>query len=446
MALPIPVIPVLVNPKLSPWSHENALSFYETMHMPAFPAPTKFPIVKPATDPLKLMKALEWHGNKDVRVVNRPRPIITERRDVIVQVTSATVCGSDLHLYHAEFQGLEKGDILGHEAVGFVESVGPDVLTLKVGDRVVVSAIISCGDCSFCKAGTFSLCDNTNPSTTMEALYGHRTSGIFGYSHLTGGYDGTQAEFVRVPIGDMNCLKIPLGLRDEQVLGLSDITCTGWHANVMGGVSEGNVVAVWGLGPVGLMACMWAKFRGASRVIGIDSIPERLALAKARLGIEVINFVEDDPVAMLKTIVPNPGPDVCIDCVGFRYTKTLAHATQRTTRLETDSPEVLTECIKACRKGGTISVIGDYYNVANAFPIGPFMEKGLCMRGGQLFCQSYWVDLLNYIQQGRVDPSFVFSHVFPLEQIDQAYGIFDRKEAGLIKPIIKTAAAPVPSR
>jgi len=391
-------------------------------------------------DPNHKMSALEWHGNKDVRVVQRFRPAITEPRDIIVRVTTSTVCGSDLHLYHKEFDGLEPGDILGHEAVGIIENVGPEVKNFKVGDRVVISAVISCGECFYCKQKQMSLCLSTNPDPRLDAVYGQRLSGIFGYSHLLGGYEGCQAEFVRVPIGDVNCLKIPDTLSDAKAILLSDIACTGWHANELAEVCEGQTVAVWGCGPVGLMTMMWAKFRGASRIIAIDCLPYRLQLAKDKFGAEIIDFSKTDVVSALHNLLPL-GADVCIEAVGFRYTKSPTHASQRAAKLETDTPEILTEVIKCTRNGGHIAVVGDYYNLANAFPIGALMEKGLTFRGSQVYVQKYWQQLMEYFVQGKVDPSFVISHEMPLEKTDEAYRIFDQKQDGAIKILLKAQQA-----
>jgi len=406
-----------------------------------------FPKTKPLTDPSKTMIALEWHGDQDVRVVERPRVMITEPKDALVRVTTTTICGSDLHLYHKEFSGLYAGDILGHECMGIVEQIGSEVKNVKVGDRVVVSAVICCGQCDYCKRGEVSLCDYTNPSKEMETMYGHRLSGIFGYSHLLGGYDGGQAEYVRVPLADNTCLKISNNnLRDEQVLFLSDIACTGWHANELGQVKKGDVVAVWGCGPVGLMAQMWAKFRGASRVIAIDCIPNRLQLAQKQLGSEIINFEQQDPIKALKELLgPLNGPDVCIEAVGFRFPKSIIEKVERFAKLETDSPQVLTECILACKKGGRIACVGDYYSHCNHFPIGPLMEKYINFRGSQVFVQKYWKELLGYIEQGKVDPTFVITHTMSLDKGDVAYGMFDRKEDNcikiLLKPSLKTTTA-----
>jgi threonine dehydrogenase-like Zn-dependent dehydrogenase len=268
----------------------------------------------------------------------------------------------------------------------------------------------------------------------MDEMYGDRLAGIFGYSHLLGGFDGGQAEYVRVPLADNNLLQVPDHLKDEQVLFLSDIVCTGWHANELAEVSRGDTVCVWGLGPVGQMVCMWAKFRGASRVIGIDNLIDRLRLAESK-GIETINFSEKDTVTTIKQMIPG-GPDVVIEAVGFRFPKSLSHKVQRGIYSETDAPDILTECIKSVKLGGRMAVVGDYYSTANNFPIGALMEKGLTFRGSQVFVQKYWKELLGYIEQGKVDPTFVISHYMPLEKGDEAYKLFDKKET--MKIILKT--------
>jgi len=387
-------------------------------------------------DPEKKMLAVEWRGNREMKVVERPRPTITEPRDVIVRTTASTICGSDLHLYHAEFQGLEKGDILGHEAVGIVEQIGPDVKNFKPGDKVVISAVISCGDCFYCNKGQMSLCLNTNPNPGLDEIYGHRLSGIFGYSHLLGGFEGCQAEYVRVPIGDVNLLHDPKSMDDSKLILLSDILCTSWHANELAEVQEGDTVAVWGCGPVGLLTQMWAKFRGAKRVFGIDNIPTRLEMAQKHIGSEIIDFSKQDVLATLHNLVPL-GPDVCIEACGFRYSKTVTHKIQRALAMETDTADILTEVFKSVRKGGRVSIVGDYYALCNQFPIGAMMEKGLTIRGSQVYVQKYWKQLLQYLQEGKVDPSFVITQEMPLEKADEAYRIFDAKEKGVVKILLR---------
>jgi threonine dehydrogenase-like Zn-dependent dehydrogenase len=395
-----------------------------------------FPVVTPKKDPNLTMKAVQWFGKADVRVVEVPRPMITEPKDALLRITATTICGSDLHLYHSEVPGMEKGDILGHEFMGIVEQIGSEVKNIQVGDRVVASFDISCGECDYCKREEFTLCDNTNPSTEMEKLYGHRISGAFGYSHLTGGYDGGQAEYVRVPFADVNLLKIPETVPDEKALYLSDILCTGWHANELAQIKEGDTVAIWGAGPVGICAAMWAKFRKAKKIVIIDGVAYRLQCAREALGIETINFTEHDVTETMKILIPG-GPDACIDAVGFRFPKTLLHKFQRAIKLETDAPEVLKEIITCVRKGGKIGVVGDYFANANQFPIGAFMEKGLSMSGGQSFTQKYWKQILEYLEKGQVDPTFLITHKLSLEDAVQAYKIFDEKKDNMIKVFLR---------
>jgi len=402
-----------------------------------------FPTAKPKYDPNRMMNAVEWNGTKSVKVVQRGKPMVTDAGDAIIRVTSTTICGSDLHMYTNEKpigMAMKTGDILGHEPMGIVEEVGPNVKNFKVGDRVVVSFCISCGACEYCKKQLFTLCDNTNPSKEMEKMYGHRISGAFGYSHLTGGYDGGQADYLRVPLADNNMLKITGNKPDEKYLFLSDIVCTGWWANEMGEVKQGSTVVVWGCGPVGLMAQMWAKFRGASRVIAVDGVDYRLKVAREKLGSEIIDFREEDVVAAIQKMLPG-GPDVCIDAVGFRFPKSLLHKIERAVKLETDSPQILNEAILACKKGGNISIVGDYFAYANQFPIGPMMEKGLTVRGGQTPVQRYWKELLGYIESGKVDPSFVISHTIDLTNAADAYKIFEAHEDNALKIILKPSSA-----
>jgi len=399
------------------------------------------PVAVSKKDTSKLMIGLEWHGNKDVRVVDRPRPMLTESRDVLLRVTTTTICGSDLHLYHNEFAGMQKGDLLGHEFMGIIEQVGPDVKNFKAGDRVVVGFPIVCGECEFCLKKKFTCCERTNPNKEMETNYGHHIAGVFGYSHLLGGFEGGQAEYVRVPLADNSCLKVPDSLTEEQVLFLSDIACTGWHANVLGNVSEGQTIAVWGCGPVGLMAMMWAKFRGVKRIIAIDNVPFRLQMAKDKFGADIINFSQDDVVKTCQKWVPS-GFDVCIDAAGFRYTKSLVEKLERALHLESDQATVLNEMIFLCKKGGIISLVADYYAYTNHFNIGALMEKSLTMTGGQSPVQAYWQELLQYIEQGKVDPTFVITHRWPLEKASEAYKMFDEKSDNCVKVILKPSSKP----
>jgi len=390
--------------------------------------------IYPKTDKSKQMRAVEWYGTENMKVTTIPKPILTEPRDAIIKVTSTTVCGSDLHMYVNKVPGMEKGDVLGHEFMGIVEDVGPGVREFKRGDRVVASAVIACGECEFCRKGAFSCCDTTNPSVDCEEAYGHRLSGIFGYTHLTGGYPGGHAEYVRVPIADMNLLKVPDSLPDEKVLFLSDIVCTGWHANELGKVKEGQTVAVWGCGPVGLMALAWARFRGAAKLIAIDNDVVRLRLARKKLGAHTVNFDNVDVEEALGDLTEN-GPDVAIETAGFRFPKTFLGKITQLVKT-TDSMDILNEQIKTVKKNGTISLVGDYFGYGNNFNIGGFMEKALVMRTGQVFVQKYWKELLGYIESGQFDPTFVITHRMTLEDIPQAFRMFNRHEDGIIKVLI----------
>lgn len=397
--------------------------------------PTSTPNVSYKDEEIK-MKAVEWHGTQDVRYVDRPKPLITDPHDCVLRVTTTTICGSDLHFYYNLVEGMEKGDVIGHEFMGIVDEVGQSVEDIKPGDRVVVSAIIACGRCWYCKNQYFSCCDTTNPSAKMEEMYGHRTAGLFGYSHLCGGFDGGQAEYVRVPFADVNCLKVPDNLPDEKVLFLSDIVCTGFHATELAKVKEGDTVAIWGCGPVGLMTIAWCKFKKAKKIIAIDNIPYRLKKAD-ELGACVINFDDRDVLQTIKEMIPM-GPDIGIECAGFRFPKTLSHRIQRALKVESDSMDILKEIIMAVRKCGTISIVGDYFAYGNQFPIGAFMEKGLSMTGSQVFVQKYWKEILHYISTGEFDPTFVITHHLPLEDIQQAYKIFANNEEDSLKVLLHT--------
>jgi len=396
----------------------------------------QFPTIDAKKDPTRTYKAMEWHGEKNVSLAVRPMPMVTDPKDAILRISSTTICGSDLHFYNNAFQGMKDGMVMGHEFMGYVDAVGPEVKDIKVGDRVVCCFDIACGKCEYCLKGAFSCCDTTNPSERMEALYGHRIGGAFGYSALTGGYDGGQAEFVRVPYADVNLLKVPKNLPDEKLLFLSDVACTGWHANEMGEVKKGDVVAVWGCGPIGLTTMYWARFRGASRIIAIDNNIWRLRYARDNFGAETINFAEEDVMKTIQTLVPH-GPDVCVEASGFRFVKGIIHTVMRKIRLETDSPQQLTEAIRTVKKAGKISIIADYFGMTNMFPIGAFMEKGLTARGGQTPVQRYWKELLGFIDCGKADLSWLATHQMPLEEVEEAYRIFNNQEPGVLKIVLK---------
>ncbi|KZP31256.1 GroES-like protein [Athelia psychrophila] len=392
------------------------------------------------------MKALAWFGTNDVRIVDVPVPDITEPNDVILQVTGTTICGSDLHLFHGEIMALQKGDILGHEFMGKVEKVGPNVTNLKPGQRVVASFQIACGTCRYCEQKLSSFCDRTNSSSLQNMMYGTRDAGFFGYSHFTGGFPGGQAEYVRVPFGNVNLLPIPDNVTDEQAIYLSDVLPTGYHSVVDTGVQEGDVVAIWGLGPIGQCAARWAKFKGASRVIGIDSVPSRLAFAKEKSGIEVIDFTKDTDVPKkLMELVPG-GVDVSLDCGTFHEPKSIVHKVQKALMLETDVPETINEMLLATRKMGRCGIIAAYAGFANGVNVGALMEKGIRLIGnGQAPVHKYWEEILGFIQEGKFDPTFMITHRVPLEDTAKLYSAFDKRKAGVEKVFVETKFSAPPS-
>ncbi|CAD5916234.1 S-(hydroxymethyl)glutathione dehydrogenase [Planktothrix tepida] len=387
------------------------------------------------------MKAVCWHSSNDVRVDNVPDPKILNPRDAILKITSTAICGSDLHLYDGYIPTMKSGDILGHEFMGEVVELGSEVKNLKIGDRVVVPFTISCGHCFFCNRDLWSLCDNSNPNKWMaEKFYGHSPSGLFGYSHLMGGYAGGQAEYVRVPFADVGPMKVPDGLTDEQVLFLTDIFPTGYMAAENCNIQPGDIIAIWGCGPVGQFTIRSAFMLGAERVIAIDRFPERLQMAKDA-GAEIINYEEVDPGEALKEMTGGRGPDACIDAVGMEAHGTDAMAlydtVKQAVRLETDRPFVLRQAIVACRKGGTVSVPGVYGGFIDKMPMGAIVNKGLTLRSGQTHVHKYLHPLLERIQNGEIDPSFVITHKLPLEDAPKAYKIFRDKQENCIKVVLK---------
>ncbi|MDQ2717258.1 MAG: glutathione-dependent formaldehyde dehydrogenase [Chloroflexota bacterium] len=389
------------------------------------------------------MKALCWYGTHKVRVENVPDPQIINPRDAIVKITTTAICGSDLHLYDGYIPAMEKGDILGHEFMGEVVETGREVPNLRVGDRVVVPFTISCGRCFFCTRGMWSLCDNSNPNAWMaEKFYGYSAAGLFGYSHLFGGYAGGQAEYARVPFADVGPLKIPAGLPDDQVLFLSDIFPTGYMAAENCNIQQGDVVAVWGCGPVGLFAIKSAYMLGAERVIAIDRFPERLRLARNQANAEIINYEEiTDVTEALRQLTGGRGPDACIDATGMEAHGTGVSATydkvKQTMRMETDRPYVLRQAIQSCRKGGTVSLAGVYGGLLDKVPFGAAFNKGLTFKMGQTHVQKYMAPLLERIQNGEIDPSFIISHHLSLEDAAHGYDIFKNKKEDCTKIVMK---------
>lgn len=387
------------------------------------------------------MKALCWHGSNDVRVDNVPDPTIINPRDAIVKITSTAICGSDLHLYEGLIPTMQSGDILGHEFMGEVVELGSEVKNLKKGDRVVIPFTISCGSCFFCNRDLWSLCDNSNPNAGLaEKMFGHSPAGLFGYSHLTGGYAGGQAEYARVPFADVGPLKIPDGLSDEQVLFLTDIFPTGYMAAENCDIQPGDTVAVWGCGPVGQFAIRSAFMLGADRVIAIDRIPERLQMAAAAKA-EIINYEEIDAGEAVTEMTGGRGPDSCIDAVGMEAHGTgldaLYDKAKQAVRLESDRPTALRQVILACRKGGTVSIPGVYGGLVDKVPLGAAFNKALTLKMGQTHVQRYLRLLLDRVQKGEIDPSFVITHRMKLDEAPHGYEIFQQKKDNCIKVVLK---------
>ena len=388
------------------------------------------------------MKALRWHGKKDIRCDTVPDPKIEHPRDAIIKVSSCAICGSDLHLYDGFMPGMESGDIMGHEFMGEVVEVGKENSALKVGDRVVVPFTIICGECDQCKRGNFSVCERSNRNKDIaDKMFGHTTAGLFGYTHLTGGYPGGQAEFVRVPFADKTHVKIPDGLSDEQVLFLGDIFPTGWQAAVQCDIEPTDTVAIWGAGPVGQMAIRSAVLLGAKQVIAIDCVPERLTMARAG-GAVTIDFKEESVLERLKELTGGKGPEKCIDAVGMeshatRSVDSMYDRAKQAVMLETDRPHVLREMIYVCRPAGTLSVPGVYGGLVDKIPFGASMNKGLTWRMGQTHVNRWTDDLLRRIQEGQIDPSFVITHTVSLDEGPRMYKTFRDKEDGCIKVVLK---------
>jgi threonine dehydrogenase-like Zn-dependent dehydrogenase len=389
------------------------------------------------------MKALCWMGRNDVRVETVPDPHIVNPHDAVVRITSTAICGSDLHLYDGYIPTMRPGDILGHEFMGEVVEVGREVKNLRVGDRVVVPFAIACGNCFFCQNGQWSLCDNSNPNAWMaEALYGFSAAGLFGYSHLYGGYAGGQAEYARVPFADVGPLKVPEGMTDDQVLFLSDIFPTGYMAAENCGIKSGDVIAIWGCGPVGQFTIRSAAMLGAERIIAIDRFPERLRMAEQHGHAEVINYEDvDDIVEELKYRTGGRGPDACIDAVGMEAHGSSVGAfydrAKQVMHLSYDRPHVLRQALQACRKGGTVSIPGVYGGFLDKIPVGAAFAKGLTLKMGQTHVHTYMPKLLERIQRGEIDPSFVVTHRMNLDDAPRAYEMFRGKEDGCVKVVLE---------
>jgi threonine dehydrogenase-like Zn-dependent dehydrogenase len=391
------------------------------------------------------MKANCWIGKKRVRVEDVPEPKILNDRDAIIRITSTAICGSDLHLYNGFVPTMEKGDILGHEFMGEVMEVGRNVKNLRPGDRVVVPFPIACGACAACERSQFACCENSNPNAWMaEKMWGHSPCGIFGYSHLLGGYAGGQAEFARVPFADVGPLKVPPELSDDQVLLLSDIFPTGYMGAEMCEIKPGDIVAVWGAGPVGQFAIASARMLGAERVIAIDRVPSRLHMAIEHAGaIETINYEQVDVAEALNEMTAGRGPDACIDAVGLEaHSPGVMYAMDRAKQMamvQPDRPTALRQAIQSCRNGGIVSVIGVYGGFIDKFPMGTIVNRGLTLRSGQCHVQRYMKPLLERIQRGEIDPSFVITHRLPLSKAAEGFDLFLNKRENCEKVVLKAA-------
>jgi threonine dehydrogenase-like Zn-dependent dehydrogenase len=391
------------------------------------------------------MKAACWLGKKHVEVIDVPEPQILDKRDAIIRVTSTAICGSDLHLYDGFMPSMERGDVLGHEFMGEDVEVASGAKNVQVGDRVVVPFTIACGACAACKSQLFSLCENSNPNAWMaEKMLGHHAAGAFGYSHLTGGFAGGQAEYVRVPFADVGAFKVPADLPDDQVLFLGDIFPTGYMGAEMCDIQPGDVIAVWGAGPVGLFAAKSAFLLGAERVIVIDRFEYRLAMAREKVGADTINYEEVDVHETLMEMTGGRGPDSCIEAVGMEAHSAnhLLYAMDRVKqaiKMETDRPLALREAILACKNGGTVSVIGVYGGFIDAFPMGSVMNRSLKIRTGQCHVHRYMRPLLEHIMAGRIDPSFVITHHLPLTDAPAGYEMFLNKQDNCEKVVLNAA-------
>jgi threonine dehydrogenase-like Zn-dependent dehydrogenase len=392
------------------------------------------------------MKALVWHGKQDIRYDTVPDPEIEEPTDAIIKVTTCAICGSDLHLFHNLIPAMMPGDVVGHEMMGEVVETGSAVTKLRKGERIVIPFTINCDECEQCRRGNYSLCERSNRKKDLaDKAFGHATAGLFGYTHLTGGYSGGQAEYLRVPFADGTHIKVPDSLTDEQVLFLGDIFPTGWQAAVQAGIERTDIVAIWGAGPVGQMAIRSAIILGAKKVIAIDRLGDRLSMAAAA-GAETINFEDESVLERLNDLTDGRGPDKCIDAVGME-----AHATshvdsmmdraKQAMMMENDRPHVLREMIYVCRPGGTLSIPGVYGGLIDKVPFGQAMNKGLTFRMGQTHVRRWTDDLTRRIEEGEIDPSFVITHTASLEEGPGMYRVFEHKQDSCVKVILKPQEA-----
>ncbi|MEA3003756.1 MAG: hypothetical protein QOH81_2544 [Sphingomonadales bacterium] len=388
------------------------------------------------------MKALVWHGKMDIRCDTIPDPEIEDPKDAIIKVTSCAICGSDLHLFHNYIPAMKPGDVVGHEMMGEVVETGSAVSKLSKGDRIVIPFTINCDECDQCRRGNYSLCERSNRNKPMaDKVFGHATAGLFGYTHLTGGYQGGQAEYLRVPFADGTHIKVPDSLTDEQALFLGDIFPTGWQAAVQCDIQPTDIVAIWGAGPVGQMAIRSAILLGAKQVVSIDRLPERLSMAEAG-GAIPINFEDESVIERLNDLTGGKGPDKCIDCVGLEahvssHLDSMIDRVKQMTMLESDRPHVLREMIYVCRGGGVLSIPGVYGGLVDKIPFGVAMNKGLTFRMGQTHVRRWTDDLTRRIEEGQIDPSFVITHKASLEEGPGMYRVFEQKNDSCIKVMLR---------
>ena len=388
------------------------------------------------------MKALVWHGKNDLRCEGVPDPRIEHPRDAVIKVTACAICGSDLHIFDGVIPQMHSGDVLGHETMGEVVDVGAEITNLKIGDRVVVPFTIACGECFFCKRGYYSGCERSNPDREKAAkLWGNSPAGLFGYSHLLGGYAGGQAEYLRVPYADVGPMKVPEGLTDEQVLFLSDIFPTGYMAAEFCDIQGGETIAIWGCGPVGQFAIKSAFLLGAERVIAIDTVPERLEMAR-QSGAETLDFMKEDIYERIMQLTQGRGADACIDAVGTEP-ETMASADSILDRVKvatfmgTDRPHVLRQAIHCCRNFGVVSIVGVYGGFLDKIPMGSAINRGLTFRMGQTPVQHYMPKLLERIEKGEIDPGFIITHRASLDQGPELYKTFRDKQDGCVKVVMR---------
>jgi threonine dehydrogenase-like Zn-dependent dehydrogenase len=394
--------------------------------------------IQPNVDNSKKMGAMVWEGPDKVKYDWVPKPVITDSKDIILKVNLTAICGTDLHMYTGKFPAVRAGSIMGHEFVGIIEDVGSEVRTLRVGQRVVCSYNISCGKCEFCQREEYTGCKVTNPSNLEKATFGIRTCATFGYSQVTGGVPGGQAQFVRVPFAEVNCLPLPDNIPDEKALFLSDVATTSYWGTEMGEgmkMKPGSTVAIWGLGPIGLMVARWCQIRGASRIIGIDYVRERLELARDILKIETINFKTTSVIPEIIRMFPD-GVDIGIECAGFRYSNSIVHQVEKAVMLESDSADILTEIFTCVRAFGHVAILGIYIGLSNHFPTGAMIMKGLQVRSGPSPTQKFWNIALDKIKSGELDPTFVITNRITLDKAPEFYKKFHKKKDGVIKVIM----------